>query len=417
MHQLTLVFLIALSLGIIIELWLSFRQGNHVLNNKDAVPNDFAGKISLTDHQTAARYTLTKLNIEKLQIFISPLILLFWTLGGGIASLDQYLLPFGLSELAHGIALILCLMLISSLIDLPISLWNTFKIEAAFGFNKMTIKQFVSDMGLQFLLSLIIGIPIIAGILSTMQFLGEYWWFTAWILWMSFTLFITWAFPTYIAPLFNKFSPLEDESLKARLETLLTRCGFSSDGMFVMDGSKRSAHGNAYFTGFGDNKRIVFFDTLLKGLKEDEVEAVLAHELGHFKHKHILKSMILMSIMSLAGLALLGWLEQQAWFFTALGVDRESSAAALLLFMLVLPVFTQFMTPLMSALSRKHEFEADAYAAEQTNAESLINGLVSMYRDNASTLTPDPLYSAFHHSHPPAMVRIQHLSSTMKTSQ
>lgn len=410
MHTFTVFFLVALISGVFLQYWLAIRQQRHVSAHQATIPPDFAERISLKDHQTAAQYTLRKLNIEKLQLLLSAPILLFWTLGGGINLLDQFWQFAWLPEIAQGIAIILSVMVISSVIELPLTLWNTFKIEADFGFNRTTIKRFTIDIAMQLLLSLVIGVPLLAAILWTMETLGDYWWVTAWLLWMGFTLFLTWAFPSVIAPLFNKFTPLDDGELRQRLENLLQRCGFASDGMFVMDGSKRSAHGNAYFTGFGKNKRIVFFDTLLDGLKEDEIEAVLAHELGHFKHKHVLKGMLLMAFFSLAGLALLGWLVQQAWFYTALGVQQESSAIALLLFLIVLPVFTQFLGPLSSALSRKHEFEADAYAAKQTNAQALINGLVSMYRDNASTLTPDPLYSAFHHSHPPAMVRIKHLN-------
>lgn len=411
MHNFTLLFLLALGIGILIEYWLIFRQAHYVKAHADQVPKDFEGKISLEEHQNAAHYTLKKLALEQLQLLVAPVILLFWTLGSGINDVVAFWQSFSLSPISAGIALLLSVMILSSIVELPFSLWNTFKIEADFGFNKTTPRRFIGDLFLQLSLSLIIGIPLIAAILWTMQALGTYWWFYAWLLWMSFTLVMTWAYPVVIAPLFNKFTPLDNDGLRQRLESLLDRSGFASNGMFVMDGSRRSAHGNAYFTGFGKNKRIVFFDTLLKGLNENEVEAVLAHELGHFKHKHVLKGMVLMATLSLGGLALLGWLANQSWFYSSLGVSEASLGAALLLFMLVLPVFTQFLTPVSSALSRKHEFEADAYAASQTNAKDLISGLVAMYRDNASTLTPDPLYSAFHHSHPPAMVRIKHLEA------
>ena len=261
------------------------------------------------------------------------------------------------------------------------------------------------------LLTLALGTPLIAAILALMSGAGGYWWFWAWLVWMGFSLLVTWVYPIWIAPLFNTFEPLADASLRTRLERLLQRCGFRSKGMFVMDGSRRSAHGNAYFTGFGANKRIVFFDTLLDGLDADEIEAVLAHELGHFKRRHVVKMLALSALMALFGLALLGWLAQQPWFYGDLGVERSSNALALVLFMLVLPVFTIFVSPVMAHVSRRYEFEADAFAAEQTDPRNLISGLVKMYRDNASTLTPDPLYSAFYHSHPPAPVRIDHLSS------
>ena len=311
----------------------------------------------------------------------------------------------------QGVGLILSLLLISALLDLPISLWSTFGVEAKFGFNRTTGKRFVTDLLLQLGLLLLIGLPLVTLVLWLMEKAGSYWWLWVWLVWMSFILFISWAYPVLIAPVFNKFKPLEDENLRNRLEALLERCGFSSDGMFVMDGSRRSAHGNAYFTGFGRNKRIVFFDTLLTGLAAKEIEAVLAHELGHFKHKHVPKMMLTTALLSLLGLGLLGWLMTQPWFFTGLGVSRQTPALGLILFLLVIPVFTVFLTPVMSALSRRHEFQADEYAAVNSSADALINGLVKMYKDNASTLTPDPMYSAFHHSHPPASVRIAHLSS------
>jgi STE24 endopeptidase len=302
-------------------------------------------------------------------------------------------------------------VLIDMLIDLPLELRSTFGVESRFGFNRNTPGRFARDKLLGLGLAVLLGLPLLLAILWLMDSAGSYWWAWAWLVWMGFTLFVTWAFPTWIAPLFNRFEPLDEGSLRSRLENLLARCGFKSNGMYVMDGSRRSAHGNAYFTGFGRNKRIVFFDTLLDGLEEEQVEAVLAHELGHFKRKHILKMLLVSAAFSLAGLALLGWLAQQPWFYAGLGVARQSDALALVLFVLAMPVFTVFLAPLMAAFSRKHEFEADAFAAEQTHAQALIDGLVNMYRDNASTLTPDPLYSAFHDSHPPAPVRIAHLSS------
>jgi len=411
MENFTLIFLAVLALGTLLQFWLANRQASYVTKHQDAVPESFADKITLKDHQTAARYTLAKLVIERWELLISPILLIVWTLGGLLNYLDQSLLGLELSSLWQGTLLILAMLLIGMLFELPISIWRTFGVEARFGFNRSDAKQFSKDKILELGLSIVIGLPLVMVILWLMRGAGELWWLWAWMVWMSFTLFITWAFPTWLAPMFNKFEPLSDLELKERLENLLTRCGFTSKGMFVMDGSKRSAHGNAYFTGFGSNKRIVFYDTLLDGLTTDQVEAVLAHELGHFKRKHIVKMLLTSAALSLAGLALLGWLAQQNWFYSGLGIERHSEALALLLFMLMMPVFTVFFSPLLASFSRKHEFEADDYAAEQTNAQSLIDGLVSMYRDNASTLTPDPWYSAFHHSHPPAPVRIAHLSS------
>lgn len=299
---------------------------------------------------------------------------------------------------------------IMSLIDLPANAYQTFKIEQRFGFNRMSGSLFLADTGKQLLLSLILGLPLLWVILWLMDNAGQLWWFYAWAVWMGFSLFMMWLYPTVIAPIFNQFSPLEDEQLRQRIEQLLQRCGFKSNGIFVMDGSKRSSHGNAYFTGLGGNKRIVFFDTLLKSLDHDQIEAVLAHELGHFKHRHVTKRLITLAITSLLGLAILGWLMEQTWFFHGLGVSTPSTYMALMLFMLVLPSFTFFLSPLSSVIMRKHEFEADAFAAKQCDAQHLISALVVLYKDNASTLTPDPLYASFHYSHPPAAIRIQHLS-------
>lgn len=413
MPTLTLIFLIALAAGTALQWWLMARQARHVASHADAVPPAFAERISLADHQKAAGYTLAKLKLARWNLAIAPLILLAWTLGGGLSALDQAWLAAGWSPLWQGVALLASLTVISGLLDIPMSAVGTFGVESRFGFNRMTVGRFIADHLLETVVGLAIGIPLMAVMLWLMMEAGSLWWLWAWGVWMGFMLLMTWAYPTLIAPLFNKFEPLSEGELRARLENLLSRCGFHSDGMFVMDGSKRSAHGNAYFTGFGRNKRIVFFDTLLNGLEPPEVEAVLAHELGHFKRRHVTKMLVVAAVMSLIGLAVLGWLSQQPWFYTGLGVQRQSAALALALFMLVLPVFGVFFQPLMSAFSRRHEFEADDYAAEQASAADLINGLVKMYRDSASTLTPDPLYSAFHHSHPPAPVRVAHLSSKL----
>jgi len=310
-----------------------------------------------------------------------------------------------------GIAVIFSLTLISSALNLPFSLYHTFVIEERFGFNKMTLRTWLLDLVKTAILVIVIGVPLTAAILWLMNQAGDSWWIYAWLLWMGFTLLMIWAYPAFIAPLFNQFSPLEDAALRTRIENLLERCGFHSQGVFVVDGSRRSSHGNAYFTGFGRNKRIVFFDTLLESLSEDEVEAVLAHELGHFKRNHIKKSLLLSSAVSLAGFAILAWLMAADWFYRALGVDVASTHAALILFMMILPVFTYFISPLFSALSRKHEFEADEFAHSNSDYRALISALVNLYRDNASTLTPDPIHSMFYDSHPPAMIRINHLET------
>ena len=406
-----MIFLFAVVAGLTVQLWLAGRQAAHIISHMGTVPPAFAANISLEQHRTAARYSLARLGVERWDLVLGSAVLLGWTLAGGLGWLDNAMASIGLGTLWHGVALVIGVVLVGSLIDLPLSIWRTFGVEARFGFNRTTPGGFAKDRLLGLVLGLILGVPLVAAILWLMARAGDLWWLWAWLLWIAFSLFITWAYPIWIAPLFNKFKALDDTALRTRLEGLLQRCGFTSNGMFVMDGSRRSAHGNAYFTGFGANKRIVFFDTLLDGLEADEVEAVLAHELGHFKRRHVVKMLAISALMSLLGLALLGWLAGQQWFYAGLGVARPGNAAALVLFMLVMPVFTVFVSPLLARLSRRHEFEADDFAAAQTDPKHLISGLVKMYRDNASTLTPDPLYSAFHHSHPPAPVRIAHLSS------
>ncbi|MCB1802007.1 MAG: M48 family metallopeptidase [Gammaproteobacteria bacterium] len=413
MTTITLTFLFLVAAGLVLQLWLAARQAAHILAHRDRVPEAFADRISADEHATAASYSLARLTVQRWDLLLSTVVMLAWTLGGGIDLLAGMLAGTTLSPLWQGVALILVMILVGGLIELPLSVWRTFGIEQRFGFNRTTPAAFVKDRLLGALLTLLLGIPLLAAILWLMEGAGSLWWLWAWVVWMGFTLFVTWAYPIWIAPVFNRFEPLADQGLRQRLENLLTRCGFRSNGMFVMDGSRRSAHGNAYFTGFGTNKRIVFYDTLLDGLDANEVEAVLAHELGHFKRRHITKMLILSAIVALFGLALLGWLSQQAWFYHDLGVSRQSPATALALFMLVLPVFTLFLSPLSARLSRRHEFEADDFAAEQTDPRHLISGLVKMYRDNASTLTPDPVYSAFYHSHPPAPVRIAHLEGKL----
>jgi len=413
MNELTVIFLLFLVLGTGLQIWLTRRHKTYVQIHQHAVPDAFTEKISLTDHQKAANYTLAKISFGQKMLVIEVLVLLLWTLGGLLDMLDQTWRYLEWPELWTGVAVFLSYGILSSLIDLPSDIYSTFRLEARFGFNRTTPGLFVTDMLKGLVLSLVIGVPFIALVLWLMASAGEFWWVSVWAVWIGFSLLMIWVYPTFIAPLFNKFQPLDNEELKQRIEALLQGNGFTSQGIFVMDGSKRSGHGNAYFTGFGSNKRIVFFDTLLEALNADEVIAVLAHEVGHFKRKHLQKRIILMAILSLAGLAFLGWLMQQGWFYSGLGVSTPSTYMALLLFALALPVFTFLLQPIMAWFSRKHEFEADDFAAEQANPLTLIQALVKLYKDNASTLTPDPLYSAFYDSHPPAPVRIAHLSSKL----
>lgn len=411
MVSFTSLFLIFLAASIITRLWLNQRQISHIHQHKNEVPADFAEKISLEDHQKAADYSMTKCRFSRLTLVWETLWLLIWTLGGGLNLVDQWWLAQELSPLWTGVAVILSMTVLMSVIDLPFSLYSTFIIEEKFGFNKLTFKIWITDLLKSAALMLVIGVPLILAILWLMLKAGDTWWIQAWAVWTGFTILMMWAFPTFIAPLFNKFSPLSDESLKTRIDALLERCGFNSKGVFVVDGSKRSSHGNAYFTGFGNNKRIVFYDTLLDSLSEDEVEAVLAHELGHFRKNHIKKSMVLSIAMTFGGFYILNTLLNAPWFYSSLGVENASTHTALMLFMFVLPVFTYFISPLFSAMSRKHEFEADAFAKEQSDYKALISALVNMYRDNASTLTPDPIHSMFYDSHPPASIRIAHLNA------
>lgn len=412
MQTFTVIFLVFLAASVITRLWLSQRQIKHIHNHKDRVPAAFVEKISLQEHQKAADYSITKLKFGRYSLAWETLWLLIWTLAGGLSFIDAWWQGYQLSALWTGIAVILSLTLLMSILDMPFSLYSTFVIEQNFGFNKTTLKIWISDLLKQALLMIIIGVPLVAAILWLMNQAGQYWWVYAWGLWTAFSLFMIWAYPAFIAPLFNKFTTLEDESLKARIDALLQRCGFKSKGVFVVDGSRRSAHGNAYFTGFGSNKRIVFYDTLLESLSENEVEAVLAHELGHFKRNHIKKSLGLSILMTLGGFALLAWLMQSPWFYSAMGVETASTHTALLLFMFVLPVFTYFISPIFSAMSRKHEFEADDFAKQQSDYKALVSALVNMYRENASTLTPDPIHSMFYDSHPPASIRIAHLETS-----
>ena len=413
---LSLLFAAAVALQWLLRVWLISRQVRHVAQHRPAVPAAFAHRISLTAHQKAADYTLAKAKVSLIDITLSAAVLLCWTLLGGLDWLNRELLEFINPGLWQQLALLACFALISAVIELPLSIYQTFKLEQRFGFNQMTPGLWLGDLLKSTLVGAIIGLPLAALILWLMGSTGPLWWLWAWAAWTAFNLLLMWIFPSFIAPLFNKFEPLADESLKARVTHLMERCGFAAKGLFVMDGSRRSAHANAYFTGFGNSKRVVFFDTLLKQLSPGEVEAVLAHELGHFKHKHITKRMVMMFGVSLMGFALLGWISQQPWFYSGLGVSlleskhlgvpAENNAIALLLFMLAVPVFSFFITPLMSAMSRRDEFEADAYAMQQTDGAQLASALLKLYEDNASTLTPDPWYVSFYYSHPPAVDRL-----------
>ncbi len=411
MHLFTLLFLSFVVASVLVRLWLGQRQISHIGANRERVPEAFADRISLDDHQRAADYSCTKLRFGRLLLAWETLWLLLWTLGGGIDLVDRWWLAFDYPPIATGILVIFSLTIVASLLSLPFSLYSTFVIEERFGFNKTTFNTWLLDLVKTAVLVTLLGVPLLAAILWLMNRAGSSWWIYAWALWMSFSLVMIWAYPAFIAPLFNRFTRLEDGALRKRIENLLQRCGFHSQGVYVVDGSRRSAHGNAYFTGFGRNKRIVFYDTLLETLSADEVEAVLAHELGHFRRHHIKKSLLISSLFSFAGFALLAWLMESSWFYSALGVSQISTHAALILFMLVMPVFTYFISPLFSALSRKHEFEADEFAHSNSDYRALISALVNLYRDNASTLTPDPLHSIFYDSHPPATIRIRHLES------
>ena len=403
------VFILALCATVALRCWLAVRQLKHVAAHREAVPTQFAGRITLGSHQKAADYSMTRTRLGFLSLAIEVAVLLGFTLGGGLQVLHDWWAT-RLDGLAYGVALIFSVMAISGLVDLPLSLYTQFVVEEKFGFNRMTLKLFFADLAKQTLLGALIGTPLLLAVLWLMAQAGSLWWLYTWVFWCAFNLLILLIYPTWIAPLFNKFTPLADNELKARIENLLTRCGFASSGLFVMDGSKRSNHGNAYFTGLGKSKRIVFFDTLLSRLQGGEIEAVLAHELGHFKHRHVMKRIVLMFSLSLGFLAVLGQLMTADWFYRGLGVSTQNTALALILFFLVVPVFTFLLTPLSSLLSRRHEFEADRYAAEHASASELTNALVKLYEDNAATLTPDPLHSLFYDSHPPAALRIARLS-------
>jgi STE24 endopeptidase len=420
MHEtwLTIAFAAALVASLGVKLWLATRQMRHVAAHRNAVPAPFDGTVPLSAHQRAADYTLAKGRFGLLSMAFGTAVLLGWTLLGGLDALnvavrDAVQPRFG--PMAYQLSLLAAFALVSGALDLPFEVWRTFRIEQRHGFNRMTPRLFVADMLKGLALAAVLGLPLAALVLWIMGAAGPWWWLVAWVVWTGFQLLMLVLYPTVIAPLFNKFQPLPDEALRARVQALMQRCGFSAKGLFVMDGSRRSAHGNAYFTGLGAAKRVVFFDTLLAKLTPVEVEAVLAHELGHFKHRHVMQRMVLMFGASLAGLALLGWASGQAWFYTGLGVQPNlaapNDALALLLFMLALPPFLFFLSPLAAVYSRRHEFQADAYACAQADGSALASALLKLHEDNASTLTPDPLYVRFYYSHPPAGERLAALKT------
>ena len=412
MNAFTLAFLAALALATATRIWLAARHIRYVAAHRERVPAEFAESVPLPAHQKAADYTRARTRLGIVDALVSAAVLLAFTLGGGLEWLyDAWARAFQAGGYAHGIALILCVAAITGLADLPFSIYRTFVIEAKYGFNRMTPALFVADLAKSIALGLAIGVPLLFAVLWLMARMGSLWWLYVWLTWVGFNLLMLVAYPTLIAPLFNKFSPLTDETLKDRIQRLLVKCGFRSKGLFVMDGSKRSSHGNAYFTGFGAAKRIVFFDTLLTRLGPAEVEAVLAHELGHFKRHHVWKRIAWLFLASLGFLALLGYVIDQAWFYEGLGADRRSTALALVLFFMVVPVFTFLLAPIGSVYSRRHEYEADAYAAHHASGADLVHALVKLYQDNAATLTPDPVHSAFYDSHPPAALRIARLQA------
>jgi STE24 endopeptidase len=408
-HWLTVLFVFAVLAGTAIELWLSQRQLRTVASHRASVPGPFAQSVSAEEHCKAADYTLAKLRLGRVSTIVEAALTLALTVGGGIALIDGAWRHSSLGEPWLGVLVIASVALLSQIVSLPFSLWRTFALEARFGFNRTTPALFVADLAKGYALAALIGGPLLIATLLLMERAGRAWWLWAYGLWLAFMFFMTWAWPAFIAPLFNRFSPLADQDLKARIEALLGRCGFASKGVYVVDNSRRSSHGNAYFTGIGRHKRIVFFDTLLERLAPPEVEAVLAHELGHFRLKHVRKRLLVSMATMLAGLALLGWLTSQSAFYHALGVPIPSSHAALLLFVLAIPAFTFFLTPLASLWSRRHEFEADAFATHYASAAELAAALVKLHKDNASTLTPDPVYAAFYYSHPPPLARITRL--------
>ncbi|VAW78233.1 Uncharacterized integral membrane endopeptidase Bmul_2226 [hydrothermal vent metagenome] len=419
MNTFTVIFLIALSAYFVFRWWLNERQMKFVANHRDKIPEYFQDKLSIEDHHKAADYSKAYGKLSRYQLLFETAILLVWTLGGALTWVDEFWAASEFSPLWQGIWVILSVVIISTLVSLPFSIYQTFSIEQRFGFNHTTGSVFMGDLIKGLLINLVIGIPFLWLVLWLMIGSGSLWWLYVWMVSVAFFFLMYWGYPTYIAPIFNKFNPLDNETLKQRIENLLTQCGFESKGVFVMDGSKRSSHSNAYFGGLGNSKRVVFFDTLMKQLSEDEIEAVLAHELGHFRLNHIKKGFVQMNLYMLALLGLLGWVITQSWFYSGLNVAIPSSTTApyiaLVLFFMVIPKFTFIIDPIFSYLSRKHEFEADAFAASKKDAQLLIDALVKLNKENAKTVTPDPMYSMVYDSHPPATIRIEHLLSLIKT--
>src|SRR3990172_8409120 len=411
MQPFTALFLTLLVVVIAAQVWLAQRQIAHVAARRAQVPREFEGQVPLPAHKKAADYTTTRARLGQVENIYGAGLLLVWTVGGGMNWVDGFWRSSVGGDLVVGVLFLFSVVLITGIIELPFTTYRTFVVERRFGFNRTTPVLFLVDLIKQAVLAAIIGAPLILAALWLMQSTGSLWWIYVWLLWTGFSLTMVWAYPTLIAPLFNRFKPLERESLRARLQALLERTGFRSEGIYVVDSSRRTAHGNAYFTGFGRSKRVVFFDNLLEQLGENEVEAVVAHELGHYRLNHIVKRIVMVIVMSFLALAVLGWLAGQPWFYHALGVARPSNHAALALFVLVSPVFTFFLTPLVARRSRKHEYEADGFSAEQSDGRALISALVKLYKENATTLTPDPLHSAFYDSHPPALERIGKLQA------
>ena len=413
----SLAFAAVLIAGVLLKLWLASRQIRHVARHRASVPPVFASQVDLAAHQKAADYTIARMRVSIVDVLLAAVITLGWTLLGGLDALNQTLLAMLGGGMAQQLALLAAFMVINGLLEMPLSLYQTFVLEQRFGFNRTTVGVWLSDLLKSSLIGALIGLPLAALILWLMGAAGPAWWFWTWVVWVAFNLLLLLIYPTFIAPLFNRFEPLQDETVRERVTRLMERCGFRASGLFVMDGSRRSAHANAYFTGFGASRRVVFFDTLLNQLSPGEIEAVLAHELGHFRRRHVIQRMAALFLASLLGLALLGWLSNQAWFFVGLGVlpnlgaglGAPNDALALLLFLLAVPVFSTFITPVWSQLSRRHEFEADAFAAEHASGRELATALLRLYRDNASTLTPDPVFARFYYSHPPAAERLARL--------
>jgi STE24 endopeptidase len=415
MAWLTPLFVLAVLAGLALELWLSHRQVTAVARHRGVVPEPFAGSVSAEEHAKAADYTIAKVRLGRISLSLDAALVLALTIGGGLAALDVLWRRSPLPEPWLGLAVVASVALLARLVSLPLALWRTFGLEARFGFNRTTVALYFADLAKSLALTVVLGGPLLLATLLLMERAGRWWWLAAWCLWLAVMLVLAWAWPAFIAPLFNRFSPLADQALKSRIEALLERCGFASRGVFVVDSSRRSSHGNAYFTGIGRHKRIVFFDTLLESLGHGEVEAVLAHELGHFRLRHVRKRLLVSVAAAFAGLAALGWLATQSGFYRAFGVPTPSAHAALVLFVLVVPAFTFFITPLGSLWSRRHEFEADGFATRHASAAELAAALVKLHRDNASTLTPDPLYVAFYYSHPPPLVRITRLRAQPQT--